>query len=318
MKDKDFVGNVERGKPATYTGDKKAKMAAKTNKKWVRLATVFAYVLSVSLAAIILAIYYSLIWKPVRSSGELVNSSLGPELSTFGSGTIQDFDEAPTSSNELASVKNNSDSVKRSSIFEDVVPSAAISENTEHVVTPALASKDTPTEQRVVEKSTAELQGETVETESHFLSTEETITQSYPNLKTHTGMEALNPDTKDYATSSIVSADSLLRTSSTTPVTDTLKSYRDPLIETSKGTEGIADRQGFTSVKDLTGTVDLSFSPSYLNEESSGSESPAPLKHQTSEAERSHEPRGSTESTLTYLEHTSSAGSLSVTFQVPY
>ncbi|XP_051501923.1 putative transmembrane protein INAFM2 [Myxocyprinus asiaticus] len=56
--------NMERGKPATYTGDKKAKMAAKTNKKWVRLATVFAYVLSVSLAAIILAIYYSLIWKP--------------------------------------------------------------------------------------------------------------------------------------------------------------------------------------------------------------------------------------------------------------
>ncbi|XP_016099772.1 uncharacterized protein [Sinocyclocheilus grahami] len=59
--------NMERGKPATYTGDKKAKMAAKTNKKWVRLATVFAYVLSVSLAAIILAIYYSLIWSPNKS-----------------------------------------------------------------------------------------------------------------------------------------------------------------------------------------------------------------------------------------------------------
>ena len=63
--------NMERGKPATYTGDKKAKMAAKTNKKWVRLATVFAYVLSVSLAAIILAIYYSLIWKPTSSSSQL-------------------------------------------------------------------------------------------------------------------------------------------------------------------------------------------------------------------------------------------------------
>lgn len=60
--------NMERGKPATYTGDKKAKMAAKTNKKWVRLATVFAYVLSVSLAAIILAIYYSLIWSPNKSN----------------------------------------------------------------------------------------------------------------------------------------------------------------------------------------------------------------------------------------------------------
>lgn len=40
-------------------------MAAKTNKKWVRLAAVFAYVLSVSLAAIVLAVYYSLIWQPV-------------------------------------------------------------------------------------------------------------------------------------------------------------------------------------------------------------------------------------------------------------
>ncbi|XP_055989581.1 putative transmembrane protein INAFM2 [Sorex fumeus] len=64
MKERD-AGPAERGKPATYTGDKKAKMAAKTNKKWVRLATVFAYVLSVSLAAIVLAVYYSLIWQPV-------------------------------------------------------------------------------------------------------------------------------------------------------------------------------------------------------------------------------------------------------------
>lgn len=71
MKERD-AGPAERGKPATYTGDKKAKMAAKTNKKWVRLATVFAYVLSVSLAAIVLAVYYSLIWQPVGAgtSGE--------------------------------------------------------------------------------------------------------------------------------------------------------------------------------------------------------------------------------------------------------
>ncbi|XP_049640965.1 putative transmembrane protein INAFM2 [Suncus etruscus] len=59
------AGAAERGKPATYTGDKKAKMAARTNQQWVRLATVFAYVLSVSLAAIVLAVYYSLIWQPV-------------------------------------------------------------------------------------------------------------------------------------------------------------------------------------------------------------------------------------------------------------
>ncbi|KAM7396040.1 hypothetical protein PAMA_007359 [Pampus argenteus] len=62
-------GPADRGKPATYTGDKKAKLVAKANKKWVRLATVAAYVLSVSLAAVILAVYYSLIWRPTAGPG---------------------------------------------------------------------------------------------------------------------------------------------------------------------------------------------------------------------------------------------------------
>lgn len=75
MRERDFMPNMERGKPATYTGDKKAKMAAKTNKKWVRLATVFAYVLSVSLAAIILAVYYSLIWKPTSQGSGVPNGT---------------------------------------------------------------------------------------------------------------------------------------------------------------------------------------------------------------------------------------------------
>ncbi|CAK6976787.1 uncharacterized protein LOC128375559 [Scomber scombrus] len=93
MRERDFMPNMERGKPATYTGDKKAKMAAKTNKKWVRLATVFAYVLSVSLAAIILAIYYSLIWKPTSASssagrpgvpGEVTpNATISTNISTI-------------------------------------------------------------------------------------------------------------------------------------------------------------------------------------------------------------------------------------------
>ncbi|XP_078518155.1 putative transmembrane protein INAFM2 [Lissotriton helveticus] len=121
MKDKDFMPNMERGKPATYTGDKKAKMAAKTNKKWVRLATVFAYVLSVSLAAIILAIYYSLIWKPVRSSGDPV--SPGQEVTTEMDNTtatdgLPDF--SPTNSTPagraagVASGASNPESQKRS------------------------------------------------------------------------------------------------------------------------------------------------------------------------------------------------------------
>ncbi|XP_059908129.1 uncharacterized protein LOC132457804 [Gadus macrocephalus] len=83
MRERDFMPNMERGKPATYTGDKKAKMAAKTNKKWVRLATVFAYVLSVSLAAIILAIYYSLIWKPTSSSSSGGKPGISGVTTTF-------------------------------------------------------------------------------------------------------------------------------------------------------------------------------------------------------------------------------------------
>ena len=53
-------------KGPTYTADKipKAKTGSKTNKKCIRLATVVAYIICVSLAAIILAIYYSLIWRP--------------------------------------------------------------------------------------------------------------------------------------------------------------------------------------------------------------------------------------------------------------
>ncbi|KAK2498928.1 hypothetical protein MC885_015358 [Smutsia gigantea] len=88
MKERD-AAPAERGKPATYTGDKKAKMAAKTNKKWVRLATVFAYVLSVSLAAIVLAVYYSLIWQPVGAgtSGGAAGPPLGGSNATGPSGT---------------------------------------------------------------------------------------------------------------------------------------------------------------------------------------------------------------------------------------
>jgi len=53
------------GKRPSYSGDRgKTKMASKSNKKCVRLATVFAYVLAVSLVAVGLAIYYSLMWTP--------------------------------------------------------------------------------------------------------------------------------------------------------------------------------------------------------------------------------------------------------------
>ncbi|XP_053141821.1 putative transmembrane protein INAFM2 [Hemicordylus capensis] len=110
MKEKEAGAAGERGKPATYTGDKKARMAAKTNKKWVRLATVLAYVLSVSLAAIVLAVYYSLIWQPVRGGGgqphtqpQPPGSSPGPcptaaSLSPGSSATTLEKGASPTAS----------------------------------------------------------------------------------------------------------------------------------------------------------------------------------------------------------------------------
>ncbi|XP_071809499.1 uncharacterized protein [Asterias amurensis] len=67
-------------KPATT-----ANMAnsVKTNKKWIRLATVFAYVLSVSLVAIVLAIYYSFFWVQ-----NMANTTIAPSTVT-STGTVQ-------------------------------------------------------------------------------------------------------------------------------------------------------------------------------------------------------------------------------------
>ncbi|KAL4238954.1 TRP-interacting helix [Mactra antiquata] len=77
-------------KGPTFSADKnKTKMAAKTNKKWVRLATVLAYVLAVSLAAIVLAIYYSLIWDP-----KLKNTTISPTTT----GVDDAFEEMTTKS----------------------------------------------------------------------------------------------------------------------------------------------------------------------------------------------------------------------------
>jgi len=86
-----FRSNATGAKGPTYTGDKnKTKMAAKTNKKWVRLATVLAYVLSVSLAAIVLAIYYSLMWKPNID----ISKATTPRPSSPAAGTGGDFTTA--------------------------------------------------------------------------------------------------------------------------------------------------------------------------------------------------------------------------------
>lgn len=50
------------GEPA-YEADRKVfGKVAQSEKKWVKLATVIGYLMTVSLAAIVLSIYYSLFW----------------------------------------------------------------------------------------------------------------------------------------------------------------------------------------------------------------------------------------------------------------
>ncbi|KAG8553120.1 hypothetical protein GDO81_003281 [Engystomops pustulosus] len=61
-----------------FSGDKKGKTSALNNIQWVRLATVVAYFLCVSLGAIVLAVIYSFIWTPkVNNTGQAIPSSEG-------------------------------------------------------------------------------------------------------------------------------------------------------------------------------------------------------------------------------------------------
>ncbi|XP_046344390.1 putative transmembrane protein INAFM2 [Haliotis rufescens] len=91
-----YRGNAttNASKGPTFTTEKnKNKMAAKTNKKWVRLATVLAYVLAVSLAAIVLATYYSLIWKPKLNkmpSSSVAQTTTIPAPENFGVTQVHD------------------------------------------------------------------------------------------------------------------------------------------------------------------------------------------------------------------------------------
>ncbi|KAK7905005.1 hypothetical protein WMY93_017612 [Mugilogobius chulae] len=111
-------------------------MAAKTNKKWVRLATVFAYVLSVSLAAIILAIYYSLIWKPTSSSSkpgpEEVTAS--PNITTNLS-TSSNASEWNSTHSGLSLNLSRQDTVTRAFQFDDRAKTAAQTAQEEELYT---------------------------------------------------------------------------------------------------------------------------------------------------------------------------------------
>ncbi|XP_038583617.1 putative transmembrane protein INAFM2 isoform X2 [Micropterus salmoides] len=93
---------AERGKPATYTGEKKAQLVAKANKKWVRLATVVGYVLSVSVGAVILAVYYSLIWKPT-SGPALTRTGISETCINNSSVKVQVFKETSSETHRTGS-----------------------------------------------------------------------------------------------------------------------------------------------------------------------------------------------------------------------
>uniref|UniRef100_A0A914W4K8 Transmembrane protein INAFM2 n=1 Tax=Plectus sambesii TaxID=2011161 RepID=A0A914W4K8_9BILA len=51
-------------KQPVYTSDKRAKFTQRENKKWIRLATVFGYIISVCSPAVGLSIYYIYVWDP--------------------------------------------------------------------------------------------------------------------------------------------------------------------------------------------------------------------------------------------------------------
>ncbi|XP_077116771.1 putative transmembrane protein INAFM2 [Ranitomeya variabilis] len=268
MKDKDFIANVERGKPATYTGDKKAKMAAKTNKKWVRLATVFAYVLSVSLAAIILAVYYSLIWKPVRTSGDVQNPE-EPNTSVSGNTT-----GAPNvNSSDGDSLKAKVDSAKRFAFLEEADQQEMDTRNNDDGIS-------TPTTHDFTGKGT-----KTQATVDPMNRNEESETLS---TSTNAGTMALKQTIEDVIPGEM--------TSEHTPSQAALmtQSIGKSYSQMTKDITGISHE--ITTAEYSSDTVD--------HEDVSGNT--GFLRHETTEAERSHGPTGYTDSTP----HTSAPANL--------
>ncbi|GMR56951.1 hypothetical protein PMAYCL1PPCAC_27146, partial [Pristionchus mayeri] len=57
--------NRSRTKQPVYTSDKRARLTQRDNKKWLRLLTVFGYVVFVSAPAISLSVYYTCVWDPM-------------------------------------------------------------------------------------------------------------------------------------------------------------------------------------------------------------------------------------------------------------
>ena len=54
------------GKPPTYTLQKAARMAARVNKSWIRVASVIAYFLAISVVGGVLAVFYIFFYDPYK------------------------------------------------------------------------------------------------------------------------------------------------------------------------------------------------------------------------------------------------------------
>ncbi|KAJ1107317.1 hypothetical protein NDU88_004709 [Pleurodeles waltl] len=91
MKHREGDGVGRQAQVPSYVGDKKAKMSGKNKQQWVRLATVVAYFVCISLAAVILVIYYGLIWQPSTISNSTSNFSVkaSPVRSVGNHGHLQ-------------------------------------------------------------------------------------------------------------------------------------------------------------------------------------------------------------------------------------
>ena len=93
-----MVGGGKRNSTVFNTkSTKPKKMPSKTNRKCIRLATVLAYVVSVSLAAVVLAIYYSLVWSPdMKSSAATTASPTVRDPFTVGMPNVTELNDSVT------------------------------------------------------------------------------------------------------------------------------------------------------------------------------------------------------------------------------
>ncbi|OCT66240.1 hypothetical protein XELAEV_18042498mg [Xenopus laevis] len=84
MTQRNMDGNGMQTQDQNCSEDRKGKTSWVNNKQWVRLATVVAYFLCVSLAAVILAVYYGLIWVPSSKNRTGDYNAVVPSLSPVG------------------------------------------------------------------------------------------------------------------------------------------------------------------------------------------------------------------------------------------